>query len=152
MSTVERQCSRGTASFHSYMGRTNVQPSQIRFAAWPEPRDLSRDLNCAGGTSSSLVKGKVTNTVGVEAHGCEQLAQSRRTQQTRTRFLLVASLTPYHCATTPLNGFLLLVLLVRVPTRIRAISHHEDKHVPDRYFVFLDRGRHLLSPSQAHAP
>jgi len=95
VSTVERKCSRGTASFHSYMGRTNVQPSQIRFAAWPEPRDLSRDLNCAGGTSSSLVKGKVTNTVGVEAHGCEQLAHSRRTQQSHgLRIGLASSWSP----------------------------------------------------------
>jgi len=46
------------------------------------------------------------STVGVEAHGCEQLAQSRRTAAPRpgidlTRDLLIASLTPYHCSTTP---------------------------------------------------
>jgi len=47
----------------------------------------------------------LTNSVSVEAIGCEQLAQSRRTQprpaRDRTRDLLIATPTPYRCATTP---------------------------------------------------
>jgi len=90
-----------TPGCDAHLGFTGLEPAVgLRPALWTA--DHTSSIACR--YLPGFYTGTKLHYLMTEAHGCEQLAQSRHMQQRpavdRTRDLLSTSPTPYHCATT----------------------------------------------------